>query len=771
MNDKVRQSGASANMWVFGKSPQIPFDLLNTEGQIECLQGRNADEELRWRQQVRAQADVHINQFKIDDALRCAVNRKGRPSRQAYEPGELVAFWRNMKKKKGKVLQPGWHRGTIIGPHRGDDGQNNYWVTSNGRLILVSKEQLRPTYGTERWRIEEAELGEYLEQEPDIYEDETGDGPPSGEDAQDVPDDMVVPPLEDIVEAPRTAELPADLPPGEPSEVDLPRGQRRDYASSQPSDQTELPAGHPSAKVPKVEHAPQPPSASPGTPVGQLFRQPITPRGSTASEPDPKRLKTEDTAPPIAPSEEHIPILENERHATPTYGIMATRKEQKALEKEIPFHMIPDDQRQGYHDALVKEWGTWCKYEAVKVLDMEASQWVPNSVPPNRILSTRVCYRNKNAAFPWMPVKHKARIVCRGDQDPDLLTLRRDAPTMTRLSLMVICQLAASMTGWFMFNADITGAFLQGDQSMAKRKEQLFVRQPSEGLAGLVRGQLLLVVRGIFGLANSPRLFWRFLRDNSDNLLRMGFQQSTLDKALFFYYMDGQLILILGAHVDDLLGTGEPEKADPILKKLRETFDFGMWADSREESVLEYGGKQITRLDGVIKLSQSKFIQATSVSSIPRWRTATPGAALTASELTELRSVGGCLHWLTGQTRPDLAAGTSLYMTGQNPTISHLMNLNKLLKEAKQSQDWGITFRKIPLETAKILVFTDSSWANAAFSPVTRSTRHLATWEVSWTGDRTGSAANAGALWLRRRWQWMLAWMQLSSVVSSWQRR
>ena len=79
MNDKVRQSGASANMWVFGKSPQIPFDLLNTEGQIECLQGRNADEELRWRQQVRAQADVHINQFKIDDALRCAVNRKGTP--------------------------------------------------------------------------------------------------------------------------------------------------------------------------------------------------------------------------------------------------------------------------------------------------------------------------------------------------------------------------------------------------------------------------------------------------------------------------------------------------------------------------------------------------------------------------------------------------------------------------------------------------------------------------------------------------------------------
>lgn len=71
------------------------------------------------------------------------------------------------------------------------------------------------------------------------------------------------------------------------------------------------------------------------------------------------------------------------------------------------------------------------------------------------------------------------------------------------------------------------------------------------------------------------------------------------------------------------------------------------------------------------------------------------------SELTELRSVGGCLHWLVGQTRPDLAAGTSLYMSGQ-PTINNLVNLNRLLKEAKGSEDWGLTFRKIDLEDAKI---------------------------------------------------------------------
>ena len=98
---------------------------------------------------------MHISQYKLDDSLRRAISRQGRPSRITYEPGELVAFWRNVKKKKGRLLKPGWYRGTIIGAHKGDDSgnQSNYWVTTNGKLILVSKEQLRPTYGNERWRI------------------------------------------------------------------------------------------------------------------------------------------------------------------------------------------------------------------------------------------------------------------------------------------------------------------------------------------------------------------------------------------------------------------------------------------------------------------------------------------------------------------------------------------------------------------------------------------------------------------------------------------
>ena len=275
---------------------------------------------------------------------------------------------------------------------------------------------------------------------------------------------------------------------------------------------------------------------------------------------------------------------------------------------------------------------------------------------------------------------------------------------------MLILQIAASGSNWFLVCADITGAFLQGDQSLARRKEPLFIRQPREGLPGLLPGQLLLVVRGIFGLANSPRLFWRFLRDT---LVKMGFVQSSLDKALFTYYVDSELVLAIGAHVDDLVCAGCPRRADKILEKVRATFDFGDWHDSRQEEKLVYGGKEIqVQPDGSVTLSQESFIRALTLTPVPKWRTLMKDASLTPAEVTELKSGGGCLHWLVGQTRPDLAAGTSLSMGG-DPTVTNLLQINRLLKEATRTKDWRLRFSPIDLTKAKIVAFSDASWANA----------------------------------------------------------
>ena len=398
-----------------------------------------------------------------------------------------------------------------------------------------------------------------------------------------------------------------------------------------------------------------------------------------------------------------------EAHTVLEVDKQLTRKERKALEKELPWTSIPEEQKPLFREALVREWTTWLRYKAVEALDLACSKHVESHFDPARILASRVCYRDKRAATPWLEVKPKARLVCRGDQDPDLLELRRDAPTMTRLSLMLILQLSAACADWFLVCADITGAFLQGDQSLARRKDPLFIRQPREGLPGLLPGQLLLVVRGIFGLANSPRLFWRYLRDS---LIKLGFVQSTLDKAVFLFYSDHELVLVVGAHVDDLLCAGKPGIGDKVLDSLRSQFDFGEWKDIRTEPTLTYGGKEITKRDGIVTLSQESFIRALTLTPVPKWRVLMKDSSLTAQEVTELKSGGGCLHWLVGQTRPDLAAGTSLAMGGQ-PTVQNLLEINRLLRDALKSKDWCLKFRQIPLESARVIGFSDASWANA----------------------------------------------------------
>ena len=83
-----------------------------------------------------------------------------------------------------------------------------------------------------------------------------------------------------------------------------------------------------------------------------------------------------------------------------------------------------------------------------------------NEYTKERFLASRVCYRNKNASKPWLDLQAKVRIVARGDRDPDLLSLRRDAPTMTRAGFYTMM----CIIKWFellLFGGDITGAFMQ----------------------------------------------------------------------------------------------------------------------------------------------------------------------------------------------------------------------------------------------------------------------------------------------------------------------
>ena len=49
----------------------------------------------------------------------------------------------------------------------------------------------------------------------------------------------------------------------------------------------------------------------------------------------------------------------------------------------------------------------------------------------------------------------------------------------------------------------------------------------------------------------------------------------------------------------------------------------------------------------------------------------------------------------------------------RQPTVSNLIEINKLLREAQKTQDWCLRFVPVPLEQSKIIAYSDASWANA----------------------------------------------------------
>ena len=132
------------------------------------------------------------------------------------------------------------------------------------------------------------------------------------------------------------------------------------------------------------------------------------------------------------------------------------------------------------------------------------------------------------------------------------------------------------------------------------------------------------VVRGIFGLANSPWLWWGHLRDT---LLQMGGRQLALDRAVFVFHavISGvaTLIAIIGVHVDDIIAAAMRIHGDKILAMLRQTFEFGKWFDEG----MQYCGKKIERTsEGCIRLTQKVFAENLQLAPMLRYRAATPEA-------------------------------------------------------------------------------------------------------------------------------------------------
>ncbi|CAE7526366.1 GIP, partial [Symbiodinium necroappetens] len=253
------------------------------------------------------------------------------------------------------------------------------------------------------------------------------------------------------------------------------------------------------------------------------------------------------------------------------------RGKEKALEKELPWGMIPPEQHQGFKDAELRQWEEHVEHNALEALSIEESRQVLKD-KPQRALNSRFAYRDKlwsrRREQPDVGWKHKARLVISGHKDPDLLSgLPTHAPTISRQGILLLLQILASnlVNDWCGYAGDVTAAFLCGEVL----QRELYLRQPRTGLGDL-----------------HPEV-----------------TQCSLDHCIFMVQRfdgDGDLgppQTYLGVHVDDVLLVGLRSLCEVIKAKISERFPIRDW----ETGKFNYVGSFIEIKEDSVKISQASY--------------------------------------------------------------------------------------------------------------------------------------------------------------------
>ena len=142
----------------------------------------------------------------------------------------------------------------------------------------------------------------------------------------------------------------------------------------------------------------------------------------------------------------------------------------------------------------------------------------------------------------------------------------------------------------------------------------------------------------------------------------------------------------MAIYVDDFLWAGTSSFEKCVIRELRAKFLIGNTASKS----FKYVGLNIISTREGITVDQLQYASSLQPITISRARAADKTSELSQSERDECRGVAGQLHWLTANTRPDLAYDTCEHSGSlKNATIEDLLKLNKLVERV--TKDCKIT--------------------------------------------------------------------------------
>ncbi|CAE7671098.1 GIP, partial [Symbiodinium necroappetens] len=252
--------------------------------------------------------------------------------------------------------------------------------------------------------------------------------------------------------------------------------------------------------------------------------------------------------------------------------VLKTQRRKGALEKEIPWALMPEGMRPSFRAAEGKQWSEHENNQAITVLSVAESERIRATVPAERILNTRYAYKDKHMGLrrvqpdaPWKPKVFTAHGPT-GECVKAMAARRRRCSGGFLSSFVVNCGYPSRIKG---------------------------------GVEGLDPRQIAKVNKGIFGLIESPRMWYDrisgvlttevFVYDGNTYKL----VQSPLDPCVFMLLQEGEPRepeALLTVHVDDIL-IGAPAPLNKFLQtEISRLFPVDGWI----EGAFEYSEEGVT---------------------------------------------------------------------------------------------------------------------------------------------------------------------------------
>ncbi|CAE7448719.1 GIP, partial [Symbiodinium sp. CCMP2592] len=471
-NALVRHQGYSPEQIVLGKSVRVPGSLTSDEdlSSHAITEGLDLEaEQHRQRLELRCQARRVFWEADNNQAIRRAILRRSNPVRGPYRPGDWVLYW--LRKSSPNRLAAGrWH-----GPAKVicQEGLSIVWVSHGTTVLRCAPENLRPA-SLREWQSLAPSDHEGLHKNTggsSSFVDLTVSNAPSAESSQSTAPSAIPEvgapqatranaptPTEDPIEQPEH-ELTPQVSQGvddaqEQSEVE--RGTTGSVVPAAPSPvpaPTSPEAFEPSASEAEIPNATNIPV--PGSDEGLVVEDLLlasTPLSAEPGEADELmsfltlQAGDQSSGPPLA--EDNLPYVETPldcaEHQAFCLEIPVNAKAVKrwaqekspeqmvalaSLSKRARAEVFVKDlsaaERELFEVAKSKEIQCWLQTSAIKPI-------LRQKLNPEQILKSRWILTWKAPEVGEVHQRAKARLVVLGFQDPKLVDVHRDAPTLSR---------------------------------------------------------------------------------------------------------------------------------------------------------------------------------------------------------------------------------------------------------------------------------------------------------------------------------------------------